>query len=482
MTSASTRLRTSIAILALCLLPGATISAETAPAETTPVDAFDPVGDWLGSLEFGGSTLRLLFHINRTDEGLSATIDSLDQGADGIPVSRITFENGKLVAEIKAIGGTYRGEAQEDGTFHGTWSQGGMSLPLDLKPQTEEIAWNRPQEPKEPFPYRSEDVTFENSDDGVTLAGTLTLPNGQGPFAAAILISGSGPQDRDESLMGHRPFLVLADHLTRQGLAVLRYDDRGTAESTGDFEAATSEDFARDTLAAVRFLVARNDIGAIGLVGHSEGGLIAPMVATQDDRVDYVVLLAGPGTPGRRIMLDQTERLYAGRGVDDFRVKKNRRLQKELFDHILADADAETLRKSIGALIDFQSGGALSAEDRDVQIEAQAKQLTTPWFRFFLAHDPAPVLAEVKQPVLALVGAKDFQVPADTNLTAVAEALKSGGNQDFETAEMEGLNHLFQTAETGLVDEYSKIEETFAPAALERISGWILSKTQPSTP
>ena len=468
----------------LCMgLVTASLIAQTKSAESevaAEAEGFDPTGDWLGALEVQGVSLRLVFHVERSDDGLTATLDSVDQGANGIPVSSVTFVDGTLTAKIQAVGGGYEGILQEDGTLEGTWTQGALSLPLKLERQTEPVVLHRPQEPKEPFPYRSEEVTFENQKAGVTLAGTLTLPEGQGPFPGAILISGSGPQDRDESLMGHRPFLVLADHLTRQGIAVLRYDDRGTAQSTGDFGAADSRDFADDTRAAVAWMKGRSEISTIGLVGHSEGGLIAPMVALDTEAVDYLVLLAGPAQTGREVMLEQTERLFKARDMETERRAELRELQAELFDRILTGASEEKIHEALSAVIDLQSGGVLSEEDRRAQAEIQAKQLTSPWFRYFLAYDPAPTLAEVKQPVLAINGAKDFQVPSEIHLPAIAAALKSGGNEHFETMEMEGLNHLFQTSVTGMLDEYAKTEETFAPVALEKISSWILSVVEPS--
>ena len=467
---------------------GDTQAAEDAPAseDATAEDAsFDPAGDWQGTLTVPGADLRLVFHITRTDDGLSTTVDSIDQGTNSIPTSSTTFKNGKLHVKLPAIGGSYKAKLKDDGTFSGTWSQGGANLRLDLERQTEKLELKRPQEPKEPFPYHSEVVTFPSAESGgaegddVVLAGTLTRPKGDGPFPAAILISGSGPQDRDESLMGHRPFFVLADHLTRQGIAVLRYDDRGTAESTGNFSTATSLDFSFDTLGAVRFLKEQKKIGPIGLIGHSEGGLIAPMVAAGDDDVAFVVLLAGPGTTGKEILLDQTGLLYQGRGTVQARLDELRKLQIHVYDRIMVgDIDEDALKGALKELIDFQSGGTLSDKDMKTQIDGSFQTLTSPWFRFFLGHDPATMLEGVEQPVLALNGEKDIQVPAERNLKAIADALKKAGNTNFETESMPGLNHLFQTADTGLPDEYAKIEETFAPVALNRISEWILKHAQ----
>ena len=230
------------------------------------------VGTWHGSLEVPGASLPLVFHITETDGSLSATMDSPAQGATGIPVDTVTFEDGHVSLSINAIAGGYEGDLVND-TLTGAWSQSGMSFDLTLERGEEgEVVMNRPQEPKPPFPYAVEEVRIASSAAGVTLAGTLTLPDADAPAPVVVLISGSGPQDRDEALMGHRPFLVLADHLTRHGVAVLRFDDRGIGESTGSFATATSVDFADDVVSVVEFLDGRSDVGPIGLIGHSEGG------------------------------------------------------------------------------------------------------------------------------------------------------------------------------------------------------------------
>lgn len=458
----------------LLLLTASVFLPFTAAAQTEAV-----VGDWTGELTVPGGSLPLVLHLEADGDGLKATMDSPNQGAMGIPVTEASFENGKLTVKVAALSGVYKGELKDDGTLEGTWSQGPATLPLNLKRQTEPIAPKRPQEPQGPFPYEVTDVTFENRRDSVTLAGTWTKPQGEGPFPAAILISGSGPQDRDEQLMGHRPFWVLADHLTRQGIAVLRYDDRGTAESTGDFAAATSEDFAEDTRAAVRFLKQRPEVASIFLVGHSEGGLIAPMVAADTPDVDGIVLMAGPGTSGRQILLDQTERMMAQRGMPKEALETQRQLQGTVFDRI-ADGNDVELRKAIQDLIRFQTGGALTDRDLKTQVDANLKQMTSPWLRYFLTYDPVPTLRKVSRPVLAINGEKDLQVLPAANLGAIGETLKKAGNENVKLMELKGLNHLFQTAETGAAEEYSKIEETFAPQALEAISSWILEVQEPN--
>ena len=326
----------------------------------------------------------------------------------------------------------------------------------------------RPQEPEPPFPYEAEDVTFPNEADDVKLAGTLTLPDTADVYPAVVLITGSSPQDRDEALAGHRPFLVLADHLTRQGIAVLRYDDRGVAASTGDFAQATTEDFARDAEAAVAYLKTRPEIDAdrIGLLGHSEGGLVAPMVATRSGGVAFLVLLASPGVTGEEILYEQGDLIGKAEGASASQVEANRTQRERLFAAIKQDTDSAQVASDVRRILK-ESG--LPAE----AVEAQAEWAASPWFRYFLTYDPAPALEKVEVPVLALFGEKDLQVPAEANRAAVEAALEAGGNEAYAVEVLPSLNHLFQTSETGAPSEYAQIEETMAPVVLETIAAWI---------
>jgi pimeloyl-ACP methyl ester carboxylesterase len=445
-------------------------------------------GDWQGVLAVGGAELRILFKIQEEDDALTAVMVSLDQGGTEIPCERVTLNEADLEITVPAIMGSFTGTHSEtDDRITGTWTQGGQSFPLDLeRAEAASSGAPRPQDPTEPLPYRSEDVTYRNGDADVVLAGTLTLPEGTGPFPAVVLISGSGPQNRNEELMNHRPFLVLADHLTRQGIAVLRFDDRGVGESTGDFAAATSEDFATDALAGVHFLKTRAEIdeGAIGLVGHSEGGLIAPMVASGSSEVSFIVLLAGPGVSGDSILYLQGALIARAEGVPEETIAERLATQRKLLTAI-RDAPDESSAQQRAAEILHESVAALSAEEREARgateerIEAEVHQLTSPWFRFFLAYDPVPALRGVTVPVLALNGTLDLQVPWEENLAAIRHALEEGGNADVEIRAMEGQNHLFQTAGTGSPSEYAKIEETMSPMTLQAVADWILKTTRP---
>ncbi|HEX5725200.1 MAG TPA: CocE/NonD family hydrolase, partial [Longimicrobiaceae bacterium] len=333
------------------------------------------------------------------------------------------------------------------------------------------------------LPYREEAVEFASA-GGVRLAGTLTLPPGRGPHPAVVLVSGSGPHDRDGAMMGHRPFLVLADHLTRSGVAVLRVDDRGTGGSEGSFADATLEDFADDVLGAVRYLEGRREVarGRIGLAGHSEGAVVAPLAAARPESgVAFVVMLAGTGVPGDSILRLQTDLLMRASGIPPERSARLADAQVRMFGALRrapdGDEAARRLREAATAFV-----GEFSEEERRAaaltveQVEALVRSLLTPALRTLLDHDPAAVLRGLAVPVLALNGGRDLQVPPKENLDAIAAALESGGNRDFSVVELPGLNHLFQSAATGAPHEYARIEETFSPDALRLVSGWIAER------
>jgi hypothetical protein len=375
----------------------------------------------------------------------------------------------------------------EDGSaVKGKWTQNGLSFDLTLVPDaapSEETLTvpSRPQTPTAPFPYSIEEIVFENSVDGVRLAATLTLPHSDKPCLAVVLISGSGPQDRDESMANHKPFWVIADHLSRHGIAVLRFDDRGTGTSTGDFAAAASENFSRDAEAAFDHLIKDPRIrrDATGLIGHSEGGMIAPMVAARRSDVAFAVLLAGTGVNGREILLSQGQLILRAMGIsDETQLQAQRATQLAIFDSVLNAPTEATQDDLIAAamrrLADSLPAEALKEEGLRQAVSAGISQMRSPWFREFLTHEPGPILEKVKCPVLALNGEKDVQVDPDLNLPAIQKALQKAGNQHFETVELPGLNHLFQTCRTGSLDEYQTIEETISPVVLERMTTWIL--------
>jgi len=444
----------------------------------------DITGQWNGKLE--AMKLRIVIHIEKTDAGYSATLDSPDQGAKGIPVSETTFENEVLHLKMTNLNATFEG-AYADEMFSGTFVQNAFEIPLKLQREAiEKEVSNRPQEPKEPYPYQSEEVTFKNSKAGINLAGTLTLPANQAKHPVAILISGSGPQDRNEELVGHKPFLVLSDHLTKKGIAVLRFDDRGVGKSTGNFGSATSADFASDVASAVSYLKTRKeiDIANIGLIGHSEGGIIAPMVASESADVAFIVLLAGTGIPGDELLLLQQNLIGSAMGMSEKQLAHSSKISSEAFKMIANATDAEKLRvdlkkrmaEAINAVPDNEL--PLGVTKDEASINMQVDQLTAPWMMYFIKHDPAKVLQKVSCPILAVNGEKDLQVPPKENLEPIKAAAMKGGNNNVTTIEFPNLNHLFQECQTGAPGEYGLIEQTFAPTALETVSNWVLEQVK----
>jgi pimeloyl-ACP methyl ester carboxylesterase len=362
-------------------------------------------------------------------------------------------------------------------SVRGQWVRQGMP-PVELTFTRDAATSGRrvlTQEPIVAKGYRAEDVSFVNQGDAkVRLAGTLTIPEGRGPFPAVVLITGSGPQDRNESLFGHKPFAVLADHLSRNGIAVLRYDDRGFASSSGSHANATSADFATDANAAFRFLAERSDIkrNAIGFIGHSEGGMIGPIAAATNDRVAFLVLLAGPGTNAVQLLLSQRRLVALTQGASNEMLDRSEPIVRDILQSVRVAPDSESAMDAIRAALPSDRLQTLGATE--AQRDAIAGVFTGTWMRYFIKYEPAPFLARLRVPVLALNGSKDVQVPPGENLAAIRVALAD--HRDITVRELPGLNHLFQTAETGSVIEYERIPETFAPSALELITEWIRSR------
>ncbi|MDA0803981.1 MAG: alpha/beta fold hydrolase, partial [Planctomycetota bacterium] len=496
-------------------------SSPTAPQTASPSDL--PVasalpGTFIGSLSVGPASLTIVYHITLAEDGtLSASMDSPDQGAYGIPFDSVEFnaEDRSLTLPCKLVNGHFNGTLSEDGTsLEGAWTQMGNTLPLTLT-RGELEKPKRPQMPAPPYPYIERAVTIERTpaqgetQPTFTLAGTLTLPTGAAsaaaaataaaaaaPFPAIIFITGSGAQDRDESLMGHKPFLVIADALTRAGFATLRLDDRGVGGSTGSMATATSHDLVYDTAAALEWLKVQPEIDPtrIGLLGHSEGGMIAPMLVahlaaqsaadptagvaatteppTPRTDIAFMVLLAGPGTPCDQLLVEQTELIARAAGAPEEVLAT----QRDLMNQCVAWAKDPTI--STPDLIGRMRAAVLAQgepipPEAQPALEQQFQAMASPWMRAFLAYDPTPALSVVTCPTLALFGERDLQVPAASNAPAMRAALAHNPRAVVET--VPAANHLFQPCETGGIDEYTKIELTIDPVVLDRVTRFLRS-------
>lgn len=451
------------------------LSFHREPPAHKPADALFPVeGLWQGALEARGMRLRYQLHVSHDSDGeLIAALDSLDQSVSGLPAINVSQKESSFQFEIPAMAGKYEGTLNAaKNVLTGTWSQGGDSAQIEFKRSDQSLELRRPQNPVKPYPYREEDVSFSNESAKVSLAGTLTLPKGTGPFPAAVLIAGSGPHDRNESLENHKPFLVLSDYLTRQGLVVLRYDKRGIGKSTGSADSATTLDLASDAASAVAYLKTRKEIDPtrIGLIGHSEGAMIAPYLASHSKEVAWVVLLAAPATKGQDTLLAQSELIARASGLTEPEIAASLAFDRNAYDMVRGEKDAALLTEKLKA---FVKTSGLDGVMPPAVLEPQLRMLTSPWFRFFLDYDPLPSLQNTKCPVLALYGQKDLQVPAKTNLPLLQKALSDADNTQSDIRQLADLNHLFQHAYSGSPAEYGAIEETFSPQALQIIGDWL---------
>ncbi|WP_374950034.1 alpha/beta hydrolase family protein [Mucilaginibacter sp.] len=445
-------------------------------------------GTWYGTLQLpGGNHLAVVFHINKSGTVYLATMDSPDQGANGLPIDATTIDRDQIKMEAAKFQIKYTGTYLPDSNMiKGIFTQGPGNLPLNLYPNKPVSAVTkaqvRPQDPKS-FAYRREEVSFINMKAGNRLAGTLTLPATGKASRIVVLISGSGPQNRDEEIrqFNHRPFLVWSDWLTRHGIAVLRYDDRGVGASTGAFAAATSADFADDAGAAVNFIKSRADLKnmSVGLMGHSEGGMIAPMLAARDTRVKFIVLLAGPGVPITELMLQQSADQMRLSGAPDAAIARSSATNKKLYEFMAGHQSLSNneLQMNLDTLLHKQlrnyPAEDLQGQTIDAISQQTLAQLCKPWFRYFIAFKPADYLTKVKCPVLALNGTLDMQVSCSPNLAAIKASLQKAGNKSVQVIPLDNLNHLFQQAKTGNISEYAEISETINPLALEKVTGWI---------
>lgn len=448
-----------------------------------PVIAAPPIAEvrtnlnglWQGEFKLPMAKLHFVLHLTQSPDGaLSGNFDVIEQGLKGFPLDSVTLEQSTLTFTCNKLHASFKGTLSSDGKgIKGQWTQGGQNIELVLEQTGTPIVFKRPQEPAPPFPYDVEEVGYINPQGNVKLAGTLTRPRVKGPVPAVIMITGSGAQDRDEAIMGHRPFLIWADTLTRRGIAVLRVDDRGIGGSGGNPEISTTQDFAGDVLAGINYLKGRNDIDGkrIGLIGHSEGGIIAPMVAAKSTDVHFIVMLAGTGIPGNEIIQSQSAVILRKLGMPESEVAKKGAINRQIYDIAMNESDLAVAERKIKAI--------LSAEKLpEDQLQSTAKSVLSPWMRFFLRFDPKVALAKTHCPVLAINGEKDVQVIPKENLPVIEKILKDNGNRDVTTKAIPNANHLFQTCNTGMVDEYSQIEETVAPSVLQLVSDWIVQHSK----
>lgn len=452
-----------------------------------------PIENWSGVLNAGGQKIELILHlIKNADNSYTSNWDVPIQKAKGIPSSKTEFNNGQLSIEVKMIGASYEAKLNIAGDkMEGTWGQSGMNFPLNLEPLKEgqaPMVIIKPQTPKAPFAYTIKEFTYEGAKTKLTYGATLTYPNDQQKYPLVILITGSGRQDRDETIFDHKPFGVIADYLTKKGFAVLRVDDRGAGKSSGDFSTSTTADFALDVEEHIQYAksLPMVDANKIGLLGHSEGGLIAPMVAARDKSIAFIVLMAGPGVAITELMAKQNEMVLLSAGINqqavDAYIPLYERLMKTIISMNDQQAAIDQSKKIVKQWFD-QTDKAFVKATTNISTEADinnfattmAQTLSTKWWKYFAAYNPQPTLQKLSCPVLAINGSADIQVPASINLKGIETALKKGGNKQFSIKQFEGLNHLFQKCSKCTVPEYGELETTIEPAVLDTIGTWLLS-------
>lgn len=459
--SATTGGSTSAATTGAASASGSKVEQSAPPPGTAEIAL---AGEWHGTIDLPGQPLDIGLTFTEDGEVPAGTIDIPAQMIMAAPLSDVSLTGAAVTFAIADIPGnpTFAGTI-ESGRLSGSFTQNGAEYPFAVTPGPLPEP-ERPQEPQPPFPYVSEDVTVAAGP--ITLAGTLTRPDGPGPFTAVLMITGSGAQDRDETLAGHRPFLLLADTLTKAGYAVLRLDDRGVGGSTGDLNASTYQDLTADAADAVDFLQARPDVERVGLLGHSEGGYLAPLVAQQDPEVAFTVLMAGPAVPGDLVIDRQQQLLLAASGVP-----------QDQIDAAVATMQQRTELLRAGDIAGAAAAARAYLEGQGVpadQIDAQLPSLVSPYMSSFLLHDPAPSLAALTDPVVAVYGGKDLQVPADQSVPPLTALLRA--NPDVTIATLTALNHLMQPADTGLPTEYQAIETTLDQEFLDLVSGWLAER------
>lgn len=445
------------------------------------------MGVWMGKIEAGPQSFRFVFHFKDSNGTLACTIDSPDQGATNLPTKGVSFINGNVRVDASNLGATYTGIMQPgDSLIEGSWAQDGTSFALDLVRQAEAVKPHRPQTPAAPFPYTTAVVKIENGAAGAVLSGTLTIPKVGGPFPAVLLITGMGPQNRDDEVAGHKPYWVVADYLARNGIASLRFDDRGVGQSSGKFSTAVTSDFVSDAEAAFKVLLSNPRINKrkVGILGRDEGAVVGAMVAAAEPRVAFLVLLAGLGQTGEQALLTQARMVSLASGMPESAIREMEALNKEFYRIVRETPDnGEAISKLMEkAWAVANSQESLTSDQRKQlvnDISSSFSMLVSPWYRGFLLLNPAVYFSKVKVPVLAINGSHDLIISADENLAAIENSLKEGGNTNFRVLKMEDLNHLFQRSTRGLPSEYGTIEETISPDVLRIVKDWIKNDVAP---
>ena len=447
------------------------------------------IGTWEGMISIGGNSLRVVFHIKNANNGLlSGEMDSPDQGVKGINCSAVTELGDSLFIEMDKMGAYYAGKMQDASHIAGVLKQAGYVLPMNLKKGIETAGPNRPQTPKPPFDYISEDVIYQNADKTQQFGATITIPKGWSgaTYPALVLITGSGLQNRDEEISGHKPFAVIADYLTKKGYIVLRVDDRSMGQSTGDVKNATTADFAKDVSTSFDYLKLRKEVDTkkMGLLGHSEGGIIAPMLASERKDVDFIILMAGVGEKVIKLMGEQNVAVLESNGVRKDYVEKYSPLYNEFLQIVMKSEDkADAITKMTQAVDKWKAKNTadvvigttgIQDEQSEQAFVAQfATQAASAWFKYFLSCDPDVYLRKLSCKVLAIDGSKDIQVIPGPNLAAIKASLAKSRSKVYEVKELPELNHLFQTCAKCTVDEYGELEETISPLALQTIGYWL---------
>jgi len=442
------------------------------------------IGIWEGKMN-AGVELRMIFHFYKDEKNqMAATMDCPDQGIKDVKANSFKIENDSVYLEISQFHVKYSGKFIGDSIIIGNFEQG-SSLPLTFRKVKTVTEKKRPQTPVPPFPYITEDLVYQNADNTISYGATITIPQGKGPFPAVLLLTGSGQQNRDEEILGHKPFAVIADHLTRSGYIVLRVDDRGMGKTTGDVMSATTLDFAKDAATSIEYLKSRKQVdqSKIGLIGHSEGGMIAQILGAERNDLRFIIMLAGPGENNIKLMEDQNKSILTKAGLTEEYINSYLSLYRNFLSTILTSEQASIINDLTNVVDNWiaatpativKATTGISDETTKMKFINQFRnQVDRPWFRYFLSYDPAANLKKIKANVLALNGSNDIQVVSKENLAAIEQALKQGTSAGYEIKELPGLNHLFQECKSCTVAEYNQLEQTISPAVLQIITEWM---------